>query len=385
MSRLLGIDLGERRVGIALAEGDGAPARPLTTLRRASRHRRRRGGVARRWSTPIASRSWSSACRSRSPARRARRPSSPGPGRARSPRIVGLPLTFRDERLTSHLAEDRLGPMKRGRSGGPPTQIQRDAYRARVDREAAAIILQDELDRRAGPRLRPCPAPATRRRPAHDDPLRRTPTRWPRTARPPVRSGRLCDRYPPAGTSSPTAGAAATGVVGRAAAARRHHQVPGVRAVLAGIVLVVALTALRPLVNSAILSWAADNPAALSMPFVSDIVREDLGDSLTTAGLERPDAGRVRRVRTATRPRRSGPDSSSRASSATTEPSCSSRWSAVSRARCSRAPSCSARTWRRMTWRPPSSTRRTFPTLSIGFGLASDSSRSRPSSRPCRC
>ena len=35
---------------------------------------------------------------------------------------LGLPLTFRDERLTSHLAEDRLGPMKRGRSGGPPTQ-----------------------------------------------------------------------------------------------------------------------------------------------------------------------------------------------------------------------------------------------------------------------
>jgi UPF0755 protein len=51
--------------------------------------------------------------------------------------------------------------------------------------------------------------------------------------------------------------------------------------VLATIVLVVALTALRPVVNSAILSWAADNPAALSMPFVSDIVRDDLGDSLT--------------------------------------------------------------------------------------------------------
>ncbi len=40
--------------------------------------------------------------------------------------------------------------MKRGRSGGPPSKTQRDAYRARVDREAAAIILQDELDTRAG-------------------------------------------------------------------------------------------------------------------------------------------------------------------------------------------------------------------------------------------
>ena len=42
--------------------------------------------------------------------------------------------------------------MKRGRSGGPPSKTQRDAYRARVDREAAAIILQDELDTRAGRR-----------------------------------------------------------------------------------------------------------------------------------------------------------------------------------------------------------------------------------------
>jgi len=56
---------------------------------------------------------------------------------------------YRDERLTSHLAEQRLGPMKRGRSGGPPSRTRRDAHRARVDREAAAIILQDELDARA--------------------------------------------------------------------------------------------------------------------------------------------------------------------------------------------------------------------------------------------
>jgi len=61
---------------------------------------------------------------------------------------LGLPLSLRDERLSSHLAEQRIGPMKRGRSGGPPTAAQREAYRSRVDREAAAIILQDELDAR---------------------------------------------------------------------------------------------------------------------------------------------------------------------------------------------------------------------------------------------
>src|SRR5262245_41423661 len=50
---------------------------------------------------------------------------------------------------------------------------------------------------------------------------------------------------------------------------------------LAGVVLIVALTALRPVVNNAILSWAADSPAALKVPFVADIVREDLGTALT--------------------------------------------------------------------------------------------------------
>jgi hypothetical protein len=38
--------------------------------------------------------------------------------------------------------------MTRGRSGGPPTAAPRRAWRERVDREAAAIILQDELDAR---------------------------------------------------------------------------------------------------------------------------------------------------------------------------------------------------------------------------------------------
>ncbi len=51
--------------------------------------------------------------------------------------------------------------------------------------------------------------------------------------------------------------------------------------VLGALVLLIALTALRPLVNNAILSWAADSPAALNLPFVADLVREDLGDALT--------------------------------------------------------------------------------------------------------
>jgi UPF0755 protein len=52
--------------------------------------------------------------------------------------------------------------------------------------------------------------------------------------------------------------------------------------VLAAIVMVVSLTALRPIFNTTVLSWAAENPAALQLPFVKDLVREDLGAALTT-------------------------------------------------------------------------------------------------------
>jgi UPF0755 protein len=51
--------------------------------------------------------------------------------------------------------------------------------------------------------------------------------------------------------------------------------------VLAGVVLIVALTALRPLVKDVVLDIAEDNPAALQVPFVKDVVREDLGTALT--------------------------------------------------------------------------------------------------------
>jgi putative Holliday junction resolvase len=151
MTRLLGVDLGERRIGLALADADGSAARPLTTLRRgkgpdaderALRTVVDANGVSElvvglpleasgdEGPQAILTRTWAEAMAAR----------------------LALPLTLRDERLTSQLAESRLGPMKRGRSGGPPTKNQRDGYRSRVDREAAAIILQDELDTRAGTR-----------------------------------------------------------------------------------------------------------------------------------------------------------------------------------------------------------------------------------------
>jgi putative Holliday junction resolvase len=143
---LIGIDLGERRIGVAIAEEPGPRARALATVPRggtvaddAASLRRAAGepdlqvivglpleasgaegpmvDVTRRWARELAA-------------------------------LTGWHVAFRDERLSSHRAEERLGPMKRGRSGGPPTPTQRRAWRERVDREAAAIILQDELDAR---------------------------------------------------------------------------------------------------------------------------------------------------------------------------------------------------------------------------------------------
>jgi putative Holliday junction resolvase len=150
VSRILGIDLGERRIGLAIADL-GGPAMALTTLRRAATPAEDVVAIARVIAEQGVSElvvglplHASGAEGSQSELTRA--------WIAAVEPFLGLPVVFRDERLTSHLAEQRLGPMKRGRSGGPPTRSQREAYRGRVDREAAAIILQDELDARAASR-----------------------------------------------------------------------------------------------------------------------------------------------------------------------------------------------------------------------------------------
>jgi putative Holliday junction resolvase len=147
VTRILGLDLGEKRIGVAVADADGA-AVPLTTLRRARTVAADAEAILRLVAQQEATELVVGLPLEASGAA--------GP-QADVTRVwvesvsllVRLPVTLRDERLSSHLAEQRLGPMKRGRSGGPPTRSQRDAYRARVDREAAAVILQDELDARA--------------------------------------------------------------------------------------------------------------------------------------------------------------------------------------------------------------------------------------------
>lgn len=146
MTRLLGIDLGERRIGLAIADTDTGVVRPLSTIRRADPERDATtlGRVASEQrvdelvvglplnmdssegTQAAATREWA----------------------ALIAVALRLPLAWRDERLTSESAERRVGAARRGRSGGPPSSASRNAQRARVDREAAAAIAQAELDAR---------------------------------------------------------------------------------------------------------------------------------------------------------------------------------------------------------------------------------------------
>jgi putative Holliday junction resolvase len=143
---LLGIDLGDRRIGVASADTDTGSVKPLLTLRRGSpaqdaeaigRIIRERQAAELIVGLPLhrdgreseqsqRTRAWVDEVTS----------------------LVGLPVTLRDERLTSQSAESRMGRTPRGRSGGAPSSKARNAWRARIDREAAADILQRELDAR---------------------------------------------------------------------------------------------------------------------------------------------------------------------------------------------------------------------------------------------
>ena len=147
VTRILGVDLGSKRIGLAVADAGIGIARPLATINRGATlddDVETLGRVCREQDVaelviglPVeaaggegtmaaAAREWAAAIGER----------------------LALPVTLRDERLSSFEAERRLGRMPRGRSGGPPSRTQRNAYRARIDREAASVILQDELDAR---------------------------------------------------------------------------------------------------------------------------------------------------------------------------------------------------------------------------------------------
>lgn len=156
--RLLGVDLGAKRIGLAVADAAIGIARPLATVNRAASLDADAASIGRvcdeqgigeivvglpieasgvEGEMAAGARAWAAGIGER----------------------LRVPVVLRDERLSSFVAEGRVGRMPRGRSGGPPSRTQRNAFRARIDREAASVILQDELDARRFPVPSGEPAP----------------------------------------------------------------------------------------------------------------------------------------------------------------------------------------------------------------------------------
>ena len=146
MTVLLGIDLGDRRIGVATADTNTGSVKPLSTLRRGTPAQDAeaiaRIGTERHAAELVVGLPLHRDGRESEQSQRTREWVE-----AVAP-LVDLPVTLRDERLTSQSAEERMGRAPRGRSGGAPSAKARNAWRARIDREAAADILQRELDAR---------------------------------------------------------------------------------------------------------------------------------------------------------------------------------------------------------------------------------------------
>lgn len=148
MTRILGIDLGTRRIGLAMADTETGAITPLATLRRghpdrdlatlATVTREQRieevvVGLPRNTDgsegpQALATRAWAEDVLGR----------------------LGVPYCWQDETFTSVGADETVGRARRGRSGGPPSAAARNLRRAAIDREAAVLILRRQLDARAG-------------------------------------------------------------------------------------------------------------------------------------------------------------------------------------------------------------------------------------------
>ena len=146
MTRFLALDVGERRIGVAMADTVSGSIKGLTTIRRA--HESRDGvtllTLAREHDAhelvlglPLNA--------DGSEGAQARETRMWG---AAIERLTKLPVSWRDERHTSERAELVAGRMSRSSDGGPPPARTRNAHRARIDQLAAEAIAQAELDAR---------------------------------------------------------------------------------------------------------------------------------------------------------------------------------------------------------------------------------------------
>jgi putative holliday junction resolvase len=136
--RALGLDLGSRRIGVAVSDRSGTVASPLTVVHRsgshAADHERIRALVAEEEAERVVVGLPLSLDGSAGPAAQAATAEA-----AELASVVGVPVDTFDERLTTVTAERALMEQR----------MRAEARRRVVDKVAAAVMLQAWLDRRA--------------------------------------------------------------------------------------------------------------------------------------------------------------------------------------------------------------------------------------------
>lgn len=144
MSVILGIDVGQRRIGIARSDPTGLIATPLTTVIRTSDQQALTeiGRLAAQHEAALFvvgvpldadGGETEQVLRVKALARKLAR-------------VSGVRVVFWDERLTTVTALDALSHGAPHRRRGAPSARKREADRRRLDAAAAAVILQDYLD-----------------------------------------------------------------------------------------------------------------------------------------------------------------------------------------------------------------------------------------------
>lgn len=147
MTLLLGVDLGDRRIGLAVADPATGLARPFRTI-----VRRDTAGDVEVLRTLVQEHDVTGLVVGLPLSADGSEGEQAARTRAWAAAVapaLGLPVTWQDERFTSVAAESRIGGPGRGRAGGPPSRARMRDWRARLDREAASAILQAALDRGA--------------------------------------------------------------------------------------------------------------------------------------------------------------------------------------------------------------------------------------------
>src|SRR5438093_1387357 len=141
--RLVGIDLGERRIGLAVSDASATLATPLRAIQRD----RSDEGAADALVEAIQTLNAEDEVGCLVFGLPARLDGSPNDQTARVKKMVALvssrtaiPVVLQDERLSSHEAEERLATHERDWR----------KRKAKLDAAAAAVILQDYLDRNRG-------------------------------------------------------------------------------------------------------------------------------------------------------------------------------------------------------------------------------------------